>query len=299
MMETESLADFYSRMEGSLDKINPIENTDQGHFNILKRIGSSYQTPFTRKDYYKITLVHGEGTVRYADKYFAVNGPVIVFSGIVEPSSCASAPTNKDGWVCLFSPEFIIHRQYQSPLHSYPYFSLHGEHIINLTEDQYLEFLKLFEKMAAELITPSEYKYDLIRSYLNIILFEALKIGPPPKPAQKITAATRITNLFMQLLARQFPIDSPDHPLKLKTANDYAKELSVHINHLNHSVKQVTGNTTTRHIAEHILKEAQALLKHSDWNVNQIATALGFDEAAYFVNFFRKNTGQTPGRSRI
>jgi AraC family transcriptional activator of pobA len=47
-----------------------------------------------------------------------------------------------------------------------------------------------------------------------------------------------------------------------------------------------------------VLKEAQSLLKHSDWNINQIATALGFEEASYFVNFFRKNTGKTPGHSR-
>jgi len=70
------------------------------------------------------------------------------------------------------------------------------------------------------------------------------------------------------------------------------------MNHLNLSVKAVTGKTTTRHIAERTLTEAKALLKFSEWNINQIATALGFEEAAYFVNFFRKNTGTPPGHSQ-
>jgi len=299
MIKTESLEDFYSHIQGDIKTIDSLKNIDQGHFNIFKRIGSSHQTPFTRKDYYKITLVEGEGTVRYAEKSVNINGHVLVFSGILEPSSCASAPTKQEGWFCLFSPGFISSRQNRTPLQDYPYFRLHEEHIVTLTEDQYQAFLNLFKKMASELAAPYSYKYELIRSYLNIIMYEALKIGPPPRNEQQLTAATRITNQFIQLLEHQFPIDSPDHALKLKTANDYAKKLSVHINHLNHSVKQVTGKTTTYHIAEHILKEAQALLKHSDWNINQIATALGFDEATYFINFFRKKTGQPPGRSRI
>jgi AraC family transcriptional activator of pobA len=299
MIKTESLDDFYNRMQPGNETVSSFRKTGQGHFNIFKRGGSSHETPFTRKDYYKITLVQGEGTVRYADKIFAIDGPVLVFSGILEPSSCTSSATTQEGMFCLFSPEFLPSRQYETQLRNYPYFKPHEEHVLKLSQDQYLAFLTLFEKMAIELAAPYDYKYELIRSYLTIIMFEALKIGPPARSGQHFTAGTRITRRFFELLERQFPIDSPDHGLQLKTAMDYARELSVHINHANHSVKHTTGKTTTRHITDHILKEAKALLTHSDWNINQIAKALGFDEAAYFNNFFRKNTGQTPGRSRI
>ena len=105
--------------------------------------------------------------------------------------------------------------------------------------------------------------------------------------------------MFFDLLERQFPIDSPSNHLKLKTANDYAQHLSVHANHLNRSVKEITGKTTTAHIAERVLKEAHALLKHTDWNIGQVANGLGFEEPAYFANFFKKHTGQSPGISRM
>lgn len=67
-----------------------------------------------------------------------------------------------------------------------------------------------------------------------------------------------------------------DGKLELKTAQGFAEKLLVHVNHLNRSVKQVTGKSTTTLISERIITEAKALLQHSDWNVLQIAYSLGF-----------------------
>ncbi|GAC1589489.1 MAG: hypothetical protein NVS3B8_03300 [Chitinophagaceae bacterium] len=49
------------------------------------------------------------------------------------------------------------------------------------------------------------------------------------------------------LKKRQFPIESSDRPLKLKTAHDYANDLFVHVNYLNRYVKEITGKITTAH----------------------------------------------------
>jgi AraC family transcriptional activator of pobA len=100
-------------------------------------------------------------------------------------------------------------------------------------------------------------------------------------------------------LERQFPTDSPEQSLSLKTPAEFAARLAVHTNHLNRSVKTVTGRTTSRLISDRILKEAQALLKHTDWSIAQIAAGLGFEEPAYFTNFFKKHTGAAPAVSRL
>jgi AraC-like DNA-binding protein len=101
------------------------------------------------------------------------------------------------------------------------------------------------------------------------------------------------------LLERQFPIDSPTHHFKLKTANDFATRLSVHVNHLNRAVKEVTGKTTTAHISERIITEAKALLRHTDWNISEIGYCLGFEEPTHFNNFFKKQTSLSPTAFRI
>jgi AraC-like DNA-binding protein len=111
-------------------------------------------------------------------------------------------------------------------------------------------------------------------------------------------AARRITDLFFELLDRQFPVDPAQHVLKLKTAAHYAECLSIHVNHLNQAVKEVTGQTTTEHITARIILEAKALLKHTTWSIAEIAYSLGYEYPSYFNNQFKKLTGVTPGSLR-
>jgi AraC-like DNA-binding protein len=136
-----------------------------------------------------------------------------------------------------------------------------------------------------------------LRNYVNLIIHEALKLQPV-ETVKHSSASSRITSLFIELLERQFPVDSMAHSLKLRTAIDYATQLSVHPNHLNRAVKETTGKTVTEHISERIIKEAKALLKHTDWSVAEIAYCLGFENPPYFNNFFKKQTALTPNTYR-
>ena len=153
---------------------------------------------------------------------------------------------------------------------------------------------EIFEKMLAEIASDYVYKYDLLRNYFEIIIHEALKLKPADSYYKHTNAASRITSLFIELLERQFPIDSPENILKLKTPTDFAQNLSVHVNHLNRAVKEITGKTTTEHIAARITTEAKALLLHTDWNVSEIAYSLGFEYPTYFNSFFKKHTDMSP-----
>jgi AraC-like DNA-binding protein len=138
------------------------------------------------------------------------------------------------------------------------------------------------------------YKDDLIRNYINLIIHEALKLQPSEHDAQHKNAASRLASVFLELLERQFPVESTDRPLQLKTAQDYANNLNVHVNYLNRAVKEVTGKPTTAHIIERIISEAKALLQHTDWTIAEIAYALGFEYPTYFNNYFKRMTGATP-----
>jgi len=141
-------------------------------------------------------------------------------------------------------------------------------------------------------------KADLIRNYIHLILHEALKLKPSENYHRQSSAAFRITKVFLELLERQFPIESTSSPLQVKTAQDFANKLAIHVNHLNRSVKEVTGKSTTTHISERIVTEAKALLQHTDWTTAEIAYALGFDYPTYFNNFFKRLTGTNPSALR-
>lgn len=100
------------------------------------------------------------------------------------------------------------------------------------------------------------------------------------------------------MLERQFPIEENHPQVNLRTASDFAKQLNIHVNHLNRAVKETAQKTTSQLIAERLLQESKILLKHSNWNVTEIAYALGFTEVTHFNNFFKKHTEQSPTKFR-
>lgn len=102
----------------------------------------------------------------------------------------------------------------------------------------------------------------------------------------------------MELLERQFPVDEQHTAVTLRTASDFARQLNVHVNHLNRAVKEITEKTTSQLIAERIVQEAKILLKHSAWTVSEIAYALGFTEVTHFNNFFKKHVSLSPLKFR-
>lgn len=111
-------------------------------------------------------------------------------------------------------------------------------------------------------------------------------------------ASQRITELFIELLDRQFPVDYPNAILSLRTPADYANRLSVHVNHLNKVVKEITGKTTSEMIAERIIKECTQHLLHTNLSISEIAYSLGFETVSYFSKFYRKHTGKSPSEVR-
>ena len=133
-----------------------------------------------------------------------------------------------------------------------------------------------------------------LRNYINLIIHEALKLQPSENYDQHKNAASRLTSVFLELLERQFPVENAEHSLQLKTAQDYANNLNVHVNYLNRAVKEVTGKPTTAHISDRIITEAKALLQHTDWNIADIAYTLGFQYPTYFNNYFKRMTGTNP-----
>jgi AraC family transcriptional activator of pobA len=114
----------------------------------------------------------------------------------------------------------------------------------------------------------------------------------------QINASQRIATLFLELLERQFPIEENHPKINLRSASDFANQLNVHVNHLNRAVKETTLKTTTQLIAERVLQEAKILLRHSKWNIAEIAFALGFTEVTHFNNFFKKYTEVSPSKYR-
>ena len=246
-----------------------------------------------RRDYYKIVLVTGDMIITYGDNTIEINDTFLFFANPHVPHSVIIRSGERKGYACVFTETFIAGRERKEILHKSPLFRVGTTPVIPVNSDQAAFLTGLYQKMIAAQGGDYDYKYELLRGCVALILHEAQSIQPQNGPKEK-NASTRIAYLFLELLERQFPIESPADPLKLRTAQDFASALSVHVNYLNRAVKGVTGQPTSVHIAERITTEAKALLQHTDWSVADIAYGLGFEYPTYFNNYFKRVTGVIP-----
>jgi AraC family transcriptional activator of pobA len=248
--------------------------------------------PYSRRDYYKIWITHS-GTIDYATESVTINQPALIFSNPLVPYAFTSENMGS-GYMCIFTDDFLKMHGRMESMQDTPLFRIGSKAVFLLNDQQLSVAENIFDKIIAELESDYAHRHDVVRNYVNLLIHEGMKMEPALAAYQKHNAAQRIASLFLELLERQFPIDSPQHALKLKKASDYARSLSVHVNHLNHAVRTVTGKSTSTHISDRIVAEAHALLRHTDLSIADIAFALGFDYPTYFNNFFKKATGRTP-----
>lgn len=292
-----SLLEFYQMFAANRPDVtipSSIVDAHSGHFNVFKRSGycTLNPSPYNRRDFYKISLVIGKGILHYPNQRIEVNGTALLFTNPTVPYSWETTSEFQSGYFCLFTENFM--RQRTESLKDSLLDRIHENPVFYVNKEQEENISQVFEKMLAEMESDYTYKYDLIRNYVNLLLHEAMKIRPYDPQQKSNNASSRIASLFFELLERQFPIYSTDHILQLRTANDYAAKLSIHVNHLNHAVKEVTGKTTSEHISGRIANEAIALLKHTEWNVSEIGYCLGFEYPANFNLFFKRQTMAAP-----
>ncbi len=296
MRKIETIEEFYTRKFGAV----PADiRKEIGHFNVFKLepfVGNNAKpVPYSRRDYFKIMLVLGTYRMHYADEVVDIQQQALVFSNPQIPYSCEFTHKIESGFFCLFTPAFF--HQFGN-LEQYSVFQPGNTHVFELTNEQVDRVTNIYKNMFEEIASDYPHKYDVLRNLVFEFLHFAMKLPAAKFEKHQMNASQRISSLFLELLERQFPIDDNNQAVQLRAASDYARQLNIHVNHLNRAVKETTDKTTSQIIAERIVRESKILLKHSAWNVSEIAYALGFTEVTHFNNFFKKHVQLSPLKFR-
>lgn len=297
MEKTQSIEDFYkTKLNWVPDNIRK----EIGHFNVFRLddfVGSHAKpVPYSRKDYYKISLIIGKNKIYYADKEIVIKKQALLFANPQIPYNWESIDDEQSGFFCVFTPSFFHHF---GNLRNYEVFQPNGTPIFELSDEQTEKIKHIYLTMFEEIDSEYVHKYDALRNLVFEILHQTLKMQPAKKiEKQEINASHRIAILFLELLERQFPIEDTRQRVHFRSASDFAGQLAVHVNHLSRAVKEITHKTPTQIIAERLLQEAKVLLVQTDWNVSEIAFALGFTEVTHFNNFFKKHLDINPTKFR-
>lgn len=290
----ESIIQYYTSTNREIPADLLASQGKGSHFNVFQRKNCMSTIPFSRRDYFKISVAGGNAVLVTDKGEVAINRPAIFFNDPEIEFGWKNLSGKQDGYVCLFNDQYLnaelkkelrkLKQRFRNNIYSFLF----------LEPEQYDQFKYLFSLMEKEFAENSEYKHDIIRGILKLIIYTTLKLQATQFPHQKTVKSDRLVNAFMGLLNNQFPIDSPKNSIRLKTPGDFALQLHTHVNHLNHNLKEHTGRSTSELIAEKLVSEAIDLLQNSDWNITEIGNCLGFSYPQYFNLFFKKHTGKSP-----
>ena len=120
-----------------------------GLFNVFNfnpgKDGNPPNLPYSKKDYYKITLIKGSGSgiFLYADREIEIENYSIIFSNPQIPYGWSQRENFSDGFVCVFDQAFF--HQYGS-INSYSVFQP-GNNIYQLNEEQFAQLEDIFKRM--------------------------------------------------------------------------------------------------------------------------------------------------------
>ncbi|SHF99819.1 AraC family transcriptional regulator [Chryseobacterium sp. OV279] len=87
------------------------------------------------------------------------------------------------------------------------------------------------------------------------------------------------------------------NPDKMKLEH-LAKEFMLSPNYISIYIKKQTGFSVQQHVMQHKIKAAEKLLKQSNYNINEIADQLGFNDASHFNKIFKSYKKRSPSSFR-
>lgn len=129
--------------------------------------------------------------------------------------------------------------------------------------------------------------WDLLRAQLWVYIFQVEKeFMTLENTTRKQEKENRVAD-FLNLVNKYF---RTNHEVGF-----YASELNITPNYLNKIVKNTTGSSARDIILGRIISEAKILLRLTEITVSELAYKLGFEDPSYFIRYFKKIEGVTPG----
>ncbi|MCM1071919.1 MAG: AraC family transcriptional regulator [[Clostridium] fimetarium] len=247
--------------------------------------------PTHRESFYCVILVEEGATRVKINGVERVVGPADIVCGLPGDVWEWEPDPGIKGKVVIFEPDFLLSAVKDPLLLQRPAFLNPERRIpfIKTSEKGVLWIKDIMAEMMEEVTAPVRF-HDLLRAQLWHLLllvekecrqWNPAEAGPPAR-----NYASRFINLVGNELYRHHDVDY------------YADRLCVTANYLNKIAHASLGVSAREYIQRRIIAEAKTLLEITEMNVTQVSYALGFETANYFIRFFRKRTGTTPGMYR-
>ncbi len=286
--------------EASLSAVTPVARNYFENWNIRvvnrEEIDcKNYLSP-NRRDFYKITFfTEGTGLFSQGMHRYMIEEPTMVFihpNEIVSWKNISPQSACSAGFYCLFKKRYVEgHPTLKAVMDRYKFFT--ERKAVRLTPSSVSVIHHWFSEMEEQAQAAGALAEDVLQAYLQLIMIESMK-GESLSNSKPVADDYRHVHDFFQLLEEEAATINLDHPVRLRTAKEFADALQLHPNYLNALLKKHTGQNISTHIKNRLLDESKALLLQTDWTLQQIGYCIGFADQPNFSQFFKKYTGLTP-----
>ncbi|MBM3436107.1 MAG: helix-turn-helix domain-containing protein, partial [Bacteroidetes bacterium] len=197
---------------------------------------------------------------------------------------------NYEGNLLVFTEDFFCTNETDTKFlrSSILFNDLADKPTIKLNKPDFEKYINICESIAEELNLPTDSaKPILLKNFLyNFLLFAEREKRKQGFTELKKGADLDYTLLFRDLLEQNF--------MKLKSVSDYTQLIFISEKRLGQATTKVLGKSPKEIINDRILLETKRLLVHTNLTIKEIGQNLGFEDPAYFVRYFKKNTETTP-----
>ncbi|HEY4337503.1 MAG TPA: AraC family transcriptional regulator [Puia sp.] len=200
--------------------------------------------------------------------------------GLIQPGKLhnLSNHCNARGYLLCFAPQFC-RLPAESALTQYT----HRSHW-QVPGDKQPAMTDLLEFMKQEHDHGGRYHIEVLSEFLKIFLiYLGRHSDQQARPC--FNRGTQIFEQFMGALERKY--------LTHRRPADYAEELFLSTSYLNQTIKAVSGRTTSYHIHQRVVLEAQRMAVYANSSLKEAASNLGFEDICHFSRFFKKAAGQS------
>jgi AraC family transcriptional activator of pobA len=239
-------------------------------------------------DFY-LLMLFTKGTGRHIidfNEYEIKPGNVFFMSPAETHSWSLSDDT--DGHVLFFNPAFYLMDVLPRKITQLPFFSPENKmRMGQLKTADLIQVEKIIESMNEENKGFSVFKKNIVRSYLDVLLFKLASILQTGKTE---TPEINTIAILLSLIEKKY--------MEHLSISFYTAQLHVSAQKLNALCKLQLNKTVHELLQDRLLTEAKRLLAYSSLTVSEIAYQLNFNDNSYFNRFFKRLEHLTPEQFR-
>lgn len=273
----------------SLTLVNP-QNGNLA-FKLLTFDDGGYFDHIQRNNYYSlIWIIEGSGKVKvdFAEYDFSKDN-LFAFSPY-QPFMFSTS--NIKGIALHFHPDFFCIHKHQAEVacNGVLFNNIYQPPFTFIDESSKSVLMLLLEQMKSEMKNTALAQYEILVSYLKILLITTSRLKSEQQPESLRLVSDIREPFILQSLKEAIEKDFR----KKHSASEYAESLNISAKALAKITKNYFNKTLTELISERIIIEAKRELYLSNKTIKEIAYELGYEDEHYFSRFFKTNADVSP-----